>query len=271
MNESIYKFERNMLHGKPIYIKQKKDSSWFKKHWHNYYEIVYYKKCTGTCIMNGEDYPITDNSLFLLTPKDFHQIIQNSESNSCSLIIAFNEQILDSSVIEAIIKGPFISYNVSQNLSSKLDELYETFISDKKYKEQYLKHLFNCILIDILNNADSVSGRGNEINPIVRESILIMLSDPTADLTLDFFATKFNVSKTYFSRLFHICTDISFKQYITSLRLEYAKQLLEENKIPIIDVGYECGFNTPSQFFRAFKKVNQISPSDSRKQKNKKE
>ena len=46
-----------------------------------------------------------------------------------------------------------------------------------------------------------------------------------------------------------------------------AKSLLEEDELPIIDIGYECGFNTPSQFIRAFKKTVEKTPSEYRIQK----
>jgi two-component system response regulator YesN len=94
-----------------------------------------------------------------------------------------------------------------------------------------------------------------------------MASDPTADFSLDFFAEKFNITPSYFSRLFHRSVGVPFKEYLTAVRLEYAKQLLAENVLPIIDVGYECGFNTPSQFYRAFKKESGMTPSEYRKKK----
>ena len=45
MSETIYKFEREMLRGEDISIQKKSDHNWYKKHWHNYYEIIYYKNC----------------------------------------------------------------------------------------------------------------------------------------------------------------------------------------------------------------------------------
>jgi AraC-like DNA-binding protein len=65
----------------------------------------------------------------------------------------------------------------------------------------------------------------------------------------------------YFSRLFHASTGVTFKTYLSDLRIEYAKRLLEERKLPIIDVGCECGYNTPSQFVRAFKQHTGMPPS----------
>lgn len=267
MANTIYKFETDMLKGKSIYVSQKRDSIWARKHWHNYYELVYFKRYLGSCTMNGEKYPIYDGCLFLLTPKDFHEITTQEAEDQCALIVAFDEHIADPIVLDALTKGPFVSYDISQSLGSKLDELYDTFGLDRGYQKQYVKHLFNCILIEVIEKASAVADHSSEISPIVRDSISLMLSDPTAELSLAYFAKKFNVTGAYFSRLFHKHAGVSFKQYLTSLRLEYAKQLLEEASLPIIGIGYDCGFNTPSQFYRAFKKKYCMTPSEYRNQK----
>ena len=203
----------------------------------------------------------------MLTPKDFHDISTDEAGEHYSLIIAFNEQIVDRSLIDALSRGPFMSYEVSQRLKDKLDELYAVFNTKEEYRDLYIKHLFNCILLELLSKADTVHSYSQDVNAIVRQSITDMASDPTADFSLDFFAEKFNITPAYFSRLFHKSVGVPFKQYLTVLRLEYAKQLLAENVLPIIDVGYECGFNTPSQFYRAFKKESGMTPSEYRKKK----
>ena len=268
MNGTIYKFDRGMLHGSDIYIHAKRDSIQAKKHWHNYYEIIFYKKAEGYCILNGEKREIKDGCLFLLSPKDFHEIVAEDKDGSYTLIISFNERMIDSSVIDAVTKGPVLSYEISNELCDKLTELYKVFRSEGKYRDQHLRHLFNCILLEVLEKENVLVDNGKDISHIVRESISLMLSNPTADLSLGFFAKKFHITEAYFSRLFHKQAGVTFKQYLTSLRLEYARQLLEENKIPIIDVGYECGFNTPSQFYRAFKRVYKTAPSEYRQSKN---
>ncbi|MBQ6824599.1 MAG: helix-turn-helix transcriptional regulator [Clostridia bacterium] len=266
MDGTIYKFERDMLHGRSIHIRKKTDELWYKKHWHNYYEIIYYHHCAGTCELNGKRHELTERCLFLLTPKDFHKIDTVPQKDNYSLIIGFDEQIADSAIVNALTTGPFVAKAVSEELHRKLDELYRAESSQKPFRDTYVKHLFNCILLDILETADPVSEQNHTISPIIGESISAMLCDPTAEFSLDFFARKYHLTPSYFSRLFHAQVGISFKQYLTTLRLSYAKQLLAQSTPPIIDVGYECGFNTPSQFYRAFKGCYGLSPSAYRKQ-----
>ena len=267
MDGTIYKFERDMLKGKSIHIQKKTDDLWYKKHWHNYYEIIYYHNCAGYCELNGETHELTDRCLFLLTPKDFHKIDTMQRDGNYSLIIGFDERIADPSIVNALTKGPFVAKNIPADLCEKLNQLHRIESSDKPFRETYVKHFFNCILLEILDMSNTANKQNHEISPIIGESISAMLCDPTADFSLAFFAKKYHLTTSYFSRLFHSQVGISFKQYLTALRLSYAKQLLEQNDPSIIDVGYECGFNTPSQFYRAFKSSFGISPSVYRQKK----
>ena len=267
MSGSIYKFERNMLRGENIHINKKVGNTWFKKHWHNYYEIIYYKNCVGYCILNGERFEITDDCLFFLTPKDFHEIVTEDSPGAGSFIISFNEQIIDKKILPSLTAAPFTLYFPSKGLSEKIEELYAIFKSKDSLRELHLSHLFNCVLIEILEKGNYVSALPKDINPIVREGISLMLTEPSKDFSLDFFAEKFKVTPTYFSRLFHESTGVTFKQYLTGLRIEYAKRMLEEKELPIIDVVYECGFGTPSQFIRAFKSHENMTPSEYRAKK----
>lgn len=266
MGRSIYKFERDMLHGEPIHVNRKSDNAWFQMHWHNYYEMIYYRNCVGCCILNGEKYALSDHCLFLLTPKDFHEVVTEESPGAESFIISFSEQIVDRALLGRLTENSIVLYGLSDGLDRSIGELYETFQGTGIYRERLLLHLFNGILIHILEAGKPVSSVSGNINPIVRDSISLMLVNPAGDFSLSFFARKFGVTKTYFSHLFHENTGISFKQYLTTLRMGYARRMLEEKELPIIDVGYECGFNTPSQFIRAFKKATGMTPSAYRAQ-----
>lgn len=266
MQSAIYKFERAMLRGEQLHMHYKQTKDWAQKHWHNYYEIVYFESCAGTCILNGECYPLFANALYLLTPKDFHQILPDADTPCTAYILSFSEQIVDRCLLDVLNKGPILLRS-NDATGERICELYAVFLGKSKYRERHIKHLFNALLIGILEMGEGLSSIPRDISPIVRDSITYMLSFPSEELTLDALARKFGISTTYFSHLFHQSTGVPFKQYLTTLRIEHAMRLLEEAELSILEVGFECGFNTPSQFIRMFKKHTGVTPSVYRAQK----
>lgn len=56
---------------------------------------------------------------------------------------------------------------------------------------------------------------------------------------------------------------MSFRDYINDLRISEAKEMLidKENKLSILDIAYQCGFNSKSTFNSAFKKITHRTPS----------
>jgi AraC-like DNA-binding protein len=60
---------------------------------------------------------------------------------------------------------------------------------------------------------------------------------------------------------------MSFKQYLTSIRIHEAKRLLQESDRLVIDIALTVGFNSISHFNRVFKSSTQISPLEFRNRK----
>lgn len=264
MSEAIYKFEREMLRGESIDVRKKTDNNWYKKHWHNYFEIIYYKDCVGYCELNGVKHPISDSCLFFLTPKDFHEIVTEKRDGAYSLIISFSEQCIDRRLLDALTAKPIVLHSLSKPLEAEIEELFTVFSDVSPYRELHLKHLLSCILIRIIENGEPILSASRDIHPIVRESITYMLTNPAEHITLETLSEKFGISKTYFSHLFRNTAGVSFKEYLTSLRMECAEQMLSQKEPSVIDVGFECGFLTPSQFVRSFKKHTGMTPSEYR-------
>jgi AraC-like DNA-binding protein len=69
-------------------------------------------------------------------------------------------------------------------------------------------------------------------------------------------------SVTYFSKLFHQKVGISFRDFVTTKRINLAKKLLvEDNSAKIAYVAYQCGYRDVSYFSRIFKKKTGYSPA----------
>ena len=69
----------------------------------------------------------------------------------------------------------------------------------------------------------------------------------------------------HFSRMFKRSTGLAPHQYLGNIRLERAKRLLAEGRVPIIEIAYEIGYANPSQFSAFFRKRTGLSPSEFRR------
>ena len=82
-------------------------------------------------------------------------------------------------------------------------------------------------------------------------------------LTIGQLAKKSGYPEYLISLFINRIHNMSFRDYINDLRITQAKTMLldTENKRSILDIAYECGFNSKSTFNSAFKKITHQTPS----------
>lgn len=84
-------------------------------------------------------------------------------------------------------------------------------------------------------------------------------------LSLDTFADKFQLTSTYFSKLFKAEVGIGFSEYVIHIRIEKAKDLLLRTNESIKTISRMVGYPDDKYFARILKKQVGIKPSDFRK------
>ena len=88
-------------------------------------------------------------------------------------------------------------------------------------------------------------------------------------LSMDSITSELGLSKSHFSKLINTYSDFNFSDFINSLRVEQAKKFLSKNEFSaytIVAIGLECGFNSKSTFYSAFKKFTSETPTSFRSQ-----
>lgn len=107
---------------------------------------------------------------------------------------------------------------------------------------------------------------GLQPNQIVRKAIQIVKNRFREDITLDNVAEELNISLFYLSKLFRKHTGTNFTEYLTQIRAEHSKKLLEAGELSVKEVAYAVGFNSQSYFSKVFKKYTGTAPSDYKEQ-----
>ncbi|HEV2912967.1 MAG TPA: AraC family transcriptional regulator [Pyrinomonadaceae bacterium] len=80
------------------------------------------------------------------------------------------------------------------------------------------------------------------------------------DLTLSELAGAAGMSTFHFAREFKRATGTTPHQYLIKFRVEQAKSLLAESRLPLVEVGFRSGFSHQSHFSRLFRKLTGTTP-----------
>lgn len=81
------------------------------------------------------------------------------------------------------------------------------------------------------------------------------------ELTLDQVARASGMSSFYFCKVFKRATGLTFTDFVARARVERTKQLLLNPHARVSEAAFEAGFQSLSQFNRAFRRVEGQAPS----------
>ena len=113
------------------------------------------------------------------------------------------------------------------------------------------------------------SETGRYSNIISRSKEIISLNY-MKKLSLDSVAEQVGMSPSYFSFIFSKETGQTFVAYLTDVRIEKAKELLESSSMKTSEIGFEVGYKEPHYFCSVFKKSVGCSPKEYRSRQKRK-
>lgn len=100
--------------------------------------------------------------------------------------------------------------------------------------------------------------RLNRVMAFIEENLAV-------DLYISTLAEVAGMSSFYFCRSFKQSTGITPHQFVLARRMERAKDLLRQERIPLMEVAHKVGFTDQSQFTRVFRKIVGTTPSQFRR------
>ena len=121
----------------------------------------------------------------------------------------------------------------------------------------FAEHLAACSSVLVLQGQQKDS-------PAMTRARSFIVEHADEEMSLAAVAHVANMSATYFSQKFKEMTGINFVEYVARTRVEKARNLLLNPNRRVSEVAFAVGFQSLSQFNRAFKKVAGQSPRDYR-------
>jgi len=224
--------------------------------------VVHFKDLPLSCTYE-DNYPIeTEQALFnnvclgkiqeakIETDKYFEWMIKNY--SDCEMDIKLK-------VLELVLYGErkaYLSGGMTYHFTSRKDYL-SAIIGMKTYEE--LRKWFVQKIAEACTNV--MTKKGEHSNHCIEKAKEYIKEHYKNDISLEEVSRKVDISLYYFSKLFKDVVGENFIDYLTRIRIESAKELLQSG-ISIKEVAIEVGYRDSNYFSRLFKKCVGITPTE---------
>jgi AraC-like DNA-binding protein len=149
--------------------------------------------------------------------------------------------------------------DINKLFTENMEDLYnkELFCDTEFHRKWLIKFLY-----DILNE---LKHNDSDIPENLSNIMLYLQNNYNKKISLAGIAKQFYMSQSYLSRLFVKHLNMNYVEFINKIRMERAKELLEDPGNKVMNVALEVGFDSSGYFSKQFKKYYGISPKQFRK------
>lgn len=154
--------------------------------------------------------------------------------------------------------------------------VYNYFNDSKIIKglDLYLEKVINSVNLDqiqlelnnmIKHRQSKLEETDDSISPIILKLLRNIEENYSKDLNLKEISETYNINSIYLGQLFQKETGILFSDYLNNFRVNKAKNLLVETSLKAAEIGELVGYANKNYFYRKFKDIVGITPSEWRK------
>ncbi|MCB6546700.1 helix-turn-helix transcriptional regulator [Blautia glucerasea] len=250
-------------------------------HFHNYLEIGFCYEGDGFLVL-GEDEPRFSGREFTVIPPNYPHTT-NSDVGTISRweylfidVEGFMKRFLDSPVkaekmIQRIYsKALFLREEEYPSISAKILKIMNIMRDGEEFYLEEAKGVLAALLVEIArlnrpSEEDRVAEETGKLTNMITRVLDFVSYHYMEDIKVEDLAKSCHISETHFRRIFTSYMKVTPLEYINTVRIQTACELLQKTDDPVADIAHKCGFTTNSTFNRNFKQIMGVTPIEWRK------
>lgn len=260
--------------------------------WHNHpeYEIALVIKGRGKRTVGDMIEDFTENDLIFLGPYLPHEwkcndnyYLQHAFTGEC-VVIQFDNAFIGSLFfnlpenknIKKILGDSAMGCKFKPKVKSAIIPIMKKMIemddTDRLYAFISILHIFTKAKTkdyETLSSPNFIETYHNEDNEPIKRCVQYLLQNFHTKITKKKMLELSHMSSTAFLDLFKKTYRMTYVEYLIKIRVGYACRLLIEDEKNIVSISNSAGFENLSNFYRQFKKVKGVTPSEYRELKKK--
>ena len=136
-----------------------------------------------------------------------------------------------------------------------------------EYSQNELLGFFYLIMAAVEKNMRNVhvDENGNYDQGYLKKALSYIRHNYSYDIRVSDIAKYVGIERTYLYKIFMKYQKISPKQYLTDYRIRVAKDMLDNTRLRVTEIGLSCGFHDSSVFCKNFIKIEHRTPLQYRK------
>lgn len=248
-------------------------------HWHNELEIVYSYSNDGEYYTDGVAHPMQEDQFIIVNSRSIHKVISNRTTPydklppTLTTVLQISDSFLRNYIpnfdelyfIPVFIPGEERPVEIMKDLAQYADGKALT-----KYENMRLLGLVHELLYFICK--DDLSLKDTELPEKSRKNAdilrkIISYTEENYDGAINEMsvAETFGYSASYFSRFFKSNMGITYKEFLTRMRVNAAKDSLVQTQKSVLEIAMDCGFSDSRGLINMFNKLEGITPLQYRK------
>ncbi len=250
-------------------------------HIHHKFEIYYEISGTRRYFIEDSAYIVNAGSVVLIGENQIHKTASLGDTPSSRIVLNFSRNYLEK-VAAVFPEVDFFSFltdehnhllsmipvkqqNHIQNMLQQMLALEGDVSQESEAMRTMLLGTLLLELKDLCRQQEEQGGeKGRVTNHIVEQIQAYVAQHYPERLTLTGIAGRFYISPFYLSRLFKKSTNLTLIEYINSVRIKAAQNMIENSSESVTMVAEKTGFTTTAHFRRVFKDATGLSPQQYR-------
>ena len=249
-------------------------------HFHKEIEIIYVKKGCVNIVYQNEMIALEESEMIIFPSGATHAFLSSPDSARYVYqfdLAAFDEKLLGVSqryLMQLFDHAQVCStdwpMDLKQTVADLLDRLFQTMqvptVAVHYLQLGYLMQLMG-IFLEQLPQERTEKIAGHHVEVKYKEDLVLLNqifsyieTHYQEDITLDAISDLVGFSPYYFTRFFKKHIGQTFIQFLSDYRLEQARYILSQERLPMVEVAEKAGFSSVKTFHHVFKKSQGISP-----------
>jgi AraC-like DNA-binding protein len=241
------------------------------------YELDFYVGGNRTMTVNGSQYGIEAGSVVFRRPGDHTTAVGSYNCYMLTLDFSGKKKELygsydrndPSNSVQECCDDPLLDLIPSHFVSSRLSEyidIYDRLCCQFGNAEEHgaFAALVNRLLFLVLSDACHAlycKREQSREEGVLARTCRYVQENFHRDISIKELASNVSFSTSYFFKIFKGLANMTPAEYLISVRLSNAKQLLLESDLTVAQIAEQCGFRDASYFSYYFKKRFGITPS----------